>query len=82
MSFLTRAVVRALDRNGGRTLLGKLATAYFRSKTADDVAVLHDGEVWMHRTNGWYFPDASIFPYHARSFVNWPEQPKTEIQNA
>ena len=82
MSLLTRTVVRALDRTGSRMVLGKLATAYFRSRTASDVAVLHDGEFWAHRTNGWYFPDDASFRYHARSFVRWPEQPNTEIHNA
>jgi hypothetical protein len=75
-----RAVIRALERGAlGRMLLSKSASAYFRARSKADVAVFYDGELWLHQTNGWYFPDGAQFEYYADSADNWIGQPAAEI---
>jgi FkbM family methyltransferase len=68
---LKRHLIAALDRPGGRWLLGKLATAQARRATRADVAVLFD-ECWIHRTEKRYFPDGRKFAYRQPDFEHWP----------
>ena len=52
---LRRAIIRALDRPGGRFLLSKIATRYARSRTNADVAIYFD-EIWIAPCWNAYLP--------------------------
>jgi len=68
-----RALIRALDRRGGRAILAAAATRLARKATGADVAVWYDG-LWMHRAGTYVFPDSRAFDYHSGSFAGWPGQ--------
>jgi FkbM family methyltransferase len=70
---LRRAIIRALDRPGGRFLLSKMATRYARSRTNADIAIYFD-EIWIHRVGTHTFPDSLAFDYYADAVVSWTRQ--------
>jgi FkbM family methyltransferase len=79
---LKRTIIDLLDHKGGRTLLGKITTLRARRELGSDVEVLHDGRLWIHRSNSMYFPDDRKFCYHGTSFRNWSELPTAYFENA
>jgi FkbM family methyltransferase len=65
------ALIRLLDRKGGRTILGKLATWYLQRRWRLDAEVLYDG-VWIHRFGDTYYVGEPRFTY-LTEFPHWPE---------
>ena len=60
---IKRALIRALDRPGGRGLLAALATRWARQLTGENVSILYD-DVWIHGVSSLgYLPDSSTFEY-------------------
>jgi hypothetical protein len=53
----------ALDRPGGRGLLGWLATRFARRETGDDVGIVYRGGVWLLRLGDDYAPGSTRFIY-------------------
>ena len=78
---LRRAIIRALDRPGGRFLLSKIATRYARSRTNADVTIYFD-EIWMHRVGTHTFPDSRTFDYYADAVPRWTRQLDEYCQDA
>ena len=58
-----RFLIELLDRPGGRTLLGKMATRHARRLTGEDLEILHD-KFWVHRVGPYYFPSGTRFRYY------------------
>jgi FkbM family methyltransferase len=79
---MKRKLINALDRPGGRKLLSMITSAQARSRTKADVTVWHDGEHWVHRTNGYSFPDGRSFPYYSNTHDDWKGEPGVYLQNA
>jgi len=72
MRLLRNIVVGALDRPGGRTVLGALTTLYARWVTGRlDVACFYDG-IWAHRVGQRYVVDRPRYAYFSDVIRNWP----------
>jgi FkbM family methyltransferase len=72
---LYRQLIRLLDRKGGRTILGKLATWYVQGRWNLDAAIFYEG-VWIHRFGDTYYVDEPQFNYLTQ-FPHWPDVAKT-----
>ena len=72
---LRRQIIRMLDRPGGRSILGALATRYAHFRTKRDVGIFYD-EVWAHRTGSWVLADSDKFEYFAHSFDSMATEPE------
>ena len=66
-----RALIHLLDRPGGRSLLGKIATSFVRRATGDDVQIAYVDGLWTHRVGSNSFPDGLRFDYTYADFSNW-----------
>jgi FkbM family methyltransferase len=71
-----------LDRPGGRTLLGYIATRFIRSMARSDVEVLYAYGLWTHRVSSHYFPDGPKFDYVYIDFRAWIDQAQQYISQA
>lgn len=72
--MLRRQVIWALDRRGGRTLLGRLASWYVRRAMGVDVAVYYDGECWARSTrDGRFSVDGVRFDYYPSTITRFEE---------
>ncbi len=69
-----RALVRLLDRPGGRLLLGKIATRFARRATGGDVEIAYVDGLWTHRVGPDFFPDGPKFNYFPPDFDTWKGQ--------
>jgi len=78
---IRRNVVALLDRPGGRTILGKLATLYARRMSGADVEAYYDG-AWIHRVGSQFFPDGPRFLHDRDSLVRWKDEPARYLENA
>ena len=67
---LRRALIRALDRPGGRGVLGALAGGVAR-QSAPGVRVYFRDGMWMHREGDVVFVDAPTFGYYPDVFRTW-----------
>ena len=73
-------MIHLLDRPGGRSLLGYLATRAARARIAGDIRIFYD-HVWAHQSNAVVFADAPSFLYFPEHFDAWrgeAERWKTE----
>jgi FkbM family methyltransferase len=68
---LRRKLIGALDRSGGRWLLGVIATVAARLTTRRNIRIFYD-DLWVHRLDGEYFGDRPVFDYYIGEFKNWP----------
>lgn len=78
---LKRAIANLLDRSGGRSLLGLLATRVARRHTGADVRIFYD-KLWVHQVEGTIIPDGRAFTYHAGMFRHWPDEVSQHLANA
>ncbi len=69
-----KALARQMDRPGGRFLLGKLASQYFKWITGDDVEVSYLNGLWTHRAGRYFFPDGPTFDSVSGVFSQWKNQ--------
>lgn len=58
-----RFLAKLLDRPGGRSILGKLATIYARNHTGSDFKIIYR-DIWIHRVNNYYFSGGDKFNYN------------------
>jgi FkbM family methyltransferase len=69
-----RALIRLLDRPGGRLLLGKMATRFLRGTSGDGVEIVYVDGMWTRRSGPNYFPDSLEFDYCYADFGSWKRQ--------
>jgi FkbM family methyltransferase len=69
-----RTLAQALDRPGGRYLLGLVATQYARRLVKDDVDVCYIDGIWTRRVGDHFLPDSPNFDYAYSDFDNWSKQ--------
>jgi FkbM family methyltransferase len=69
-----KALIRFLDRPGGRLLLGKIATGFVRQVTGDDIEIAYVDGLWTHRVGTDFFPDGPSFRYSKSDFGTWKGQ--------
>jgi FkbM family methyltransferase len=65
-----RSVIRALDRPGGRALLGQAIT-YFARRSVPDVRVFFERGMWVHASRGATFVDSPNCDYYPAMFPTW-----------
>jgi FkbM family methyltransferase len=70
---LRRALIRALDRPGGRALLA-LAVNRLVRRAAPDVEVSFHRGMWVHREHGATFVDSPTLDYHPGDFCHWSHE--------
>jgi len=68
---LRRNLANALDRNGGRTILGVLATRWAQRRLRGVLIEYRQG-VWVHWLGGYAFADSPRFDYYAHTIKHWP----------
>jgi FkbM family methyltransferase len=69
-----RALIRALDRQGGRSLLGNIATHFVRRRASGDMEIAYIDGLWTHRVGANFFPDSLRFDYVYGDFWSWNTQ--------
>ena len=69
-----RALIRLLDRPGGRFLLGKIATKFLQRMSGPGVEIAYVGGLWTRRVGTDYFPDGLRFEYSYADFDAWKRQ--------
>ena len=72
-----KALIRLLDRPGGRFLLGKFATGFLRRIGGDGVEILYVHGMWTRRVGNNFFPDGLRFDYVYPDFQVWRQQAET-----
>jgi FkbM family methyltransferase len=77
---LRRAVIRALDRAGGRRILGTVIGSMARQH-ATDVQVYFRHGMWMHKTGDYVFVDSPTLDYHPSTFRTWPDEAEWRCRN-
>ena len=75
---LRRRLIHALDRPGGRAVLGAMVTHLAR-RVAPGVRVYFNRGMWMHRSGDWAFVGSPILDYHPSVFGAWAEEPRIWI---
>jgi FkbM family methyltransferase len=65
-----RRVIRALDRPGGRAILGRAVTQLAR-KSVPDIRVYFSNGMWMHESRAAIFVDSRTLEYHPPTFRTW-----------
>lgn len=69
-----KALIRLLDRPGGRSLLGRAATYFLRKEANGDFEVTYLDGLWTRRVGHDYFPDSVRFDYTYPDFNSWMNQ--------
>jgi FkbM family methyltransferase len=69
-----RALIRLLDRPGGRFLLGRIATRFLRRGGGDGVEIVYIDGMWTRRVGSNFFPDSLRFDYNYADFGSWTRQ--------
>jgi len=74
-----KALIRLLDRPGGRSLLGKIATRVLRWETNQDFEIAYLNGLWTRRVGHDYFPDSVRFDYIYADFDTWKRQTEAYV---
>lgn len=69
-----RALIRLLDRPGGRFLLGKVATTFLHLRSGNGVEINYIDGMWSRRVGPDFFPDGPRFNYTYADFESWKRQ--------
>ena len=67
-------MAQVLDRPGGRSLLGFVATQFARRLVKDDVDVCYIDGIWTRRVKDYFLPDSPKFDYAYSDFDGWSKQ--------
>jgi FkbM family methyltransferase len=70
---LRRALIRSLDRPGGRVALGAMV-GHVARKWAPGVRVYYRQGMWVHQHNDVIFVDSPILDYRASIFGTWADE--------
>lgn len=82
MPTFRRSIIHALDRPGGRTILGSLATCSARKHVSGDVRIYFDGDMWVHRLGDHCFVDSPAFEYFISTFDQWSTEVRRCYEDA
>lgn len=77
-----RALVNLLDRPGGRSVLGTLATKIVRRDSGEDLEIIHLNGLWTRRAGDHFFPDGPTFEYKYEDFSVWKHQVNRYVSDA
>lgn len=66
---MKRSIVQLLDRPSLRGALARLGTLYAR-RFSTDAEIVHNGELWLHKANGYWLPDGTRFEYTKDTLTN------------
>lgn len=69
-----RALIRLMDRPGGRFLLGKVATLFLRRLCGTGVEIKFIDGLWTRQVGTYFFPDGLRFDYAYADFDSWKRQ--------
>src|SRR5579862_5248004 len=76
-----RALIRALDRPGGRAVLGALVTRLARRHAPGVRAWFHRG-MWVHQDGDVIFVDSPRLDYHPSIFASWANELERVLRDA
>jgi FkbM family methyltransferase len=74
-----KALIRLLDRPGGRFLLGRMATTRLRPFVCDDFEIAYIQGMWTRRVGCDFFPDGPRFDYTYTDFDKWKRQMEISV---
>lgn len=77
-----RALIRLLDRPGGRFLLENIATHFLRRTEGGDIEVLHRDGLWTFRVGPNFFPAGPTLSYTYGDFDKWKRQMDVYVSDA
>lgn len=77
-----QTLVRLLDRPGGRSVLGTLATTAIRRNSGEDLEIAYLNGLWTRRAGHHFFPDGPTFDYKYEDFGHWAHQIDRYLENA
>jgi FkbM family methyltransferase len=69
-----KALIRLLDRPGGRFVLGKIATRVAQGAGGSDVVIEYLNGLWTRRVGQNFLPDGLKFEYTYADFAAWKRQ--------
>jgi FkbM family methyltransferase len=69
-----KVLIRLLDRPGGRSLLGKIATRVVAQDAGHDIEIAYINGLWTRRVGPDFFPDSVRFEYTYAHFDGWKYQ--------
>jgi FkbM family methyltransferase len=69
-----KALIRLLDRPGGRFLLGEIVTRFLRQINGVGIKIEYIEGMWTHRIGCNFFPDSYRFDYTHGDFGEWKGQ--------
>jgi FkbM family methyltransferase len=76
------ALIRLLDRPGGRFLLGNMATHFLRRTEGGDIEILYRDGLWTFRVGSNFFPDGPTLNYAYGDFDKWKRQMDVYVSDA
>ena len=66
--------MRLLDRRGGRSVLGAIATQVVRHNSREDISITYSAGLWTRRVGEYYLPDGRKFKYVYSDFGAWKRE--------
>jgi FkbM family methyltransferase len=66
--------IAELDSAGERTELAAEATRRLRDLSGEDLEIVYEDGLWMHRAGGLWFPDGPAFAYADGCWTKWPQR--------
>jgi FkbM family methyltransferase len=69
-----KALIRLLDRPGGRFLLGRMATNFLRRASGEQFELAYLNGLWTRRIGSYFLPDSFRFEYTYADFGAWKRQ--------
>jgi FkbM family methyltransferase len=76
-----QSLIRLLDRTGGRSLLGKIATSFVCRKIGEGVEIRYLDGMWTRQVGSDFFPDGPTFNYTYVDFHEWKRQMEINAAN-
>lgn len=77
-----KTLIRALDRPGGRAILGRIATRVVQRGGGAGVEIVYAGGFWIRRVGSNFFPDSPKFDYTYADFHTWTHQLERYVADA
>ncbi len=72
--WIAEARAAELESAGAQAELAAEATRLLRGLTRDDIEIVYEDGMWMHRAGPLWFPDGPEFAYAEGCWAKWPER--------